>query len=99
MEIDISVKVLTTTTVDPWSFCEIQKAQLKDRAIKPILEKKLNSTDRPSWQEIASESPATKRYWALWDSLHLKEGVLYRKSAEHEVTGLTPAEMLFGRTL
>ncbi|GBM90048.1 Transposon Ty3-I Gag-Pol polyprotein, partial [Araneus ventricosus] len=54
-------------------------AQLKDPAIKPILEKKLNSVDRPSWQEIAPESPATKRYWALWDSLHLKDGVLYRK--------------------
>ncbi|GBN81789.1 Retrovirus-related Pol polyprotein from transposon 297, partial [Araneus ventricosus] len=41
--------------------------------------KKLNSSDRPSWQEIAPESLATKRYWALWDSLHLKDGVLYRK--------------------
>ncbi|GBN65899.1 Transposon Ty3-G Gag-Pol polyprotein [Araneus ventricosus] len=64
---------------NPWSSCEIQKAQLEDPAIKPILEKKLNSADRPSWQEIAPESPATKRYWALWDSLHLKDGVLYRK--------------------
>ncbi|GBM57937.1 hypothetical protein AVEN_206008-1 [Araneus ventricosus] len=35
--------------------------------------------DRPSWQEIAPESPATKRYWALWDSLQLKDDVLYRK--------------------
>ncbi|GBM31585.1 Transposon Ty3-G Gag-Pol polyprotein, partial [Araneus ventricosus] len=79
MEIDISVKVLTTASVDPWSSCEIQKAQLEDPNIKPILEKKLNSADRPSWQEIAPESPATKRYWALWDSLHLKDGVLYRR--------------------
>ncbi|GBM71467.1 Retrovirus-related Pol polyprotein from transposon 297 [Araneus ventricosus] len=45
MERDISVKVVTTTTVDPWSSCEIQKAQLEDPAIKPILEKKLNSAD------------------------------------------------------
>ncbi|GBM66799.1 Transposon Ty3-I Gag-Pol polyprotein [Araneus ventricosus] len=79
MEIDISVKVLTTTSVDPWSSCEIQKAQLEDPNIKPILEKKLYSADRPSWQEIAPESPATKRYWALWDSLQLKDGVLYRR--------------------
>ncbi|GBN99247.1 Retrovirus-related Pol polyprotein from transposon 412 [Araneus ventricosus] len=79
MEIDISVKVLTTTTIDPWSSCAIQKAQLEDPAIKPILEKKLNSAHRPSWQEIAPASPATKRFWALWDSLHLKDGVLYRK--------------------
>ncbi|GBN77586.1 Retrovirus-related Pol polyprotein from transposon 297 [Araneus ventricosus] len=59
IETDTSVKVLTTS-VDPWSSCEIQKAQLEDPAIKPILEKKLNSEDRPSWQEIAPESPATK---------------------------------------
>ncbi|GBN32942.1 Retrovirus-related Pol polyprotein from transposon 297 [Araneus ventricosus] len=32
MEIDISVKVLTTTSVDPWSSYEIQKAQLEDPA-------------------------------------------------------------------
>ncbi|GBM04383.1 Retrovirus-related Pol polyprotein from transposon 297 [Araneus ventricosus] len=77
METDISVKVLTTE--DAWSSSEVQKAQLEDPAIRPILEKKLNSEDRPSWQEIAPESPATKRYWALSDSLHLKDGVLYRK--------------------
>ncbi|GBO15220.1 Retrovirus-related Pol polyprotein from transposon 297 [Araneus ventricosus] len=64
---------------DPCSSCEIQKAQLEDPAIKLILEKKLNSADRPSWQEIALDSPATKRYWVPWDSLHLKDGVLYRK--------------------
>ncbi|GBN88600.1 Retrovirus-related Pol polyprotein from transposon 297 [Araneus ventricosus] len=79
IETDISVKVLTKTSVDPWSSCEIQKAQLEDPAIKNILEKKLMSADRPSWQEIAPESPATKRYWALWDSLHLKDGVLNRR--------------------
>ncbi|GBM64254.1 Retrovirus-related Pol polyprotein from transposon 297 [Araneus ventricosus] len=79
METDISVKILTMTIVDPWSSCEIQKAQQEDPTIKPILEKKPNSADRPSWQEIALKSPATKHYWALWDSLHLKDGVLYRR--------------------
>ncbi|GBN68852.1 Retrovirus-related Pol polyprotein from transposon 412, partial [Araneus ventricosus] len=77
METDISVKVLTTE--DACSSSEVQKAQLEDPAIRPILERKLNSEDRPSWQEIAPESHATKRYWPLWDSLHLKDGVLYRK--------------------
>ncbi|GBN93775.1 Retrovirus-related Pol polyprotein from transposon 297 [Araneus ventricosus] len=71
METDTSMKILTTTTVDAWSSCEIQKAQLEDPTIKPILEKKLNSTGRQSWQEIAPESHATKRYCALWDPLAL----------------------------
>ncbi|GBL91309.1 hypothetical protein AVEN_203464-1 [Araneus ventricosus] len=77
METNISVKVLTTE--DPWSSSETQKAQLVDLVFRPFLEKKLNSEDRISWQEIAPESPATKRYWALWDSLHLKDCVLYLK--------------------
>ncbi|GBL75653.1 hypothetical protein AVEN_154968-1 [Araneus ventricosus] len=79
METDISVKALTMTT-GSGSTDEIQKAQLEDPDIKPILKKKINSADRPSYQKIiARDIPATKRYWALWDSLHLKDGVLYRK--------------------
>ncbi|GBL91854.1 Retrovirus-related Pol polyprotein from transposon 297 [Araneus ventricosus] len=58
METDISLKVLTTE--DPWSSSEVRKAQLEDPTISPILETKLNSEDRPSWQEIAPWSPATK---------------------------------------
>ncbi|GFU28421.1 retrovirus-related Pol polyprotein from transposon 412 [Trichonephila clavipes] len=34
---------------------------------------------KPSWQDISAYSPTTKQYWALWDSLHLRNGVLYRK--------------------
>ncbi|GBM10397.1 hypothetical protein AVEN_182440-1 [Araneus ventricosus] len=67
------------TTEDTWSVSEIQKAQLEDPDTRPILEKKLKLADRPSRQEVTPESTATKRYWALWDSLHLKDGVLYRK--------------------
>ncbi|GBM71714.1 hypothetical protein AVEN_220659-1 [Araneus ventricosus] len=78
-ETDISVRALRMTTEDTWPVSEIQKAQLEDPDIRPILEKKLKLADRPSRQEIAQENPATKRYWALWDSLHLKDGVLYRK--------------------
>ncbi|GFV00953.1 retrovirus-related Pol polyprotein from transposon 412 [Trichonephila clavipes] len=32
-----------------------------------------------NWQDIAPFHPATKRYCALWDTLHLINGVLYRK--------------------
>ncbi|GBN44913.1 hypothetical protein AVEN_69337-1 [Araneus ventricosus] len=78
-ETDISVEALTMTTENRWSLSEIQKAQLEDPDIRPILKMKLNSADRPSCQEIAHESPETKRYWALWNSLYLKDGVLYRK--------------------
>ncbi|GBM92248.1 hypothetical protein AVEN_160290-1 [Araneus ventricosus] len=65
METDISLEALTMTTENRWSLSEIQKAQLEDPDIRPILKMKLNLADRPSWQEIARESPATKRCWAL----------------------------------
>ncbi|GBL72993.1 hypothetical protein AVEN_128165-1 [Araneus ventricosus] len=79
MGTDISVKALTMTTEDSWSTCENQKAQLEDPDISTILKKKLNSPDRQTWEEIALESPAIRRYWVLWDSLHFTDGVLYRK--------------------
>ncbi|GBM43582.1 hypothetical protein AVEN_67091-1 [Araneus ventricosus] len=47
MESDISVRALTMTIEDIWSSSEIQKAQLEVPVIKPILEKKLNSSNRP----------------------------------------------------
>ncbi|GFU97153.1 retrovirus-related Pol polyprotein from transposon 412 [Trichonephila clavipes] len=30
-------------------------------------------------KDISAYSPTTKQYWALWNSLHLRNGVLYRK--------------------
>ncbi|GFW49334.1 retrovirus-related Pol polyprotein from transposon 412 [Trichonephila clavipes] len=43
------------------------------------MEFKESSDEKPSWQDIAPFHPTKKRYWALWDSLHLRNGVLYRK--------------------
>ncbi|GFV28701.1 retrovirus-related Pol polyprotein from transposon 412 [Trichonephila clavipes] len=50
-----------------------------DSEIKPILEFKESSDEKTSWKDIAPFHPTTKRYWALWDSFHLRNGVLYRK--------------------
>jgi len=33
---------------------------------------------RPSWQEIASGEASIKIYWSYWDSLELRNGVLYK---------------------
>ncbi|GFX09382.1 retrovirus-related Pol polyprotein from transposon 412 [Trichonephila clavipes] len=57
----------------------VQKDQMADPEIKPIIEFKESSDEKPSWQDIAPFHPTTKRYWALWDSLHLRNGVLYGK--------------------
>ncbi|GFS58380.1 integrase_H2C2 domain-containing protein [Trichonephila clavipes] len=69
----------STSVLDPWSDESVRKDQLADPEIKPIIEFKESSEEKPSWQDIAPFHPTTKRYWALWDSLHLRNGVLYRK--------------------
>ncbi|GFV97328.1 retrovirus-related Pol polyprotein from transposon 412 [Trichonephila clavipes] len=69
----------STSALDPWRDESVRKDQLADPEIKPILEFKESSDEKPSWQDIAPFHLTTKRYWALWDSLHLRNGVLYRK--------------------
>lgn len=67
------------TDIHLWSSSEFQNALIDDLVIKPILEKKLNSTCRPYGQEIALYSPATNRYCAFWDSLQHNNEALYCK--------------------
>ncbi|GFW81996.1 retrovirus-related Pol polyprotein from transposon 412 [Trichonephila clavipes] len=52
---------------------------MADPDIKPLKEFMESSSNKPSWQDISAYSPTTKQYWALWNSLHLRNGVLYRK--------------------
>ncbi|GFX01296.1 retrovirus-related Pol polyprotein from transposon 17.6 [Trichonephila clavipes] len=47
--------------------------------VRACVQFKESSDEQPSWQDIAHFHPTKKRYWALWDSLHLRNGVLYRK--------------------
>ncbi|GFT40363.1 retrovirus-related Pol polyprotein from transposon opus [Trichonephila clavipes] len=69
----------STSALDPWSDESVRKDQLADPEIKPIIEFKESSDEKPSWQDITPFHPTTKRYWTLWESLHLRNGVLYRK--------------------
>ncbi|GFX39635.1 hypothetical protein TNCV_2103791 [Trichonephila clavipes] len=81
------VRHVTTPSIsalDPWSDESVRTDQLADPGIKPIIEFKESSGEKTSWQDIAPFHPTTKRYWALWDSLHLRNGVLYRKWASDD---------------
>ncbi|GFW28844.1 retrovirus-related Pol polyprotein from transposon 412 [Trichonephila clavipes] len=69
----------TGHALDPWSDESVRKDQLADPEINPIIEFKESSDEKPSWQGIIPFHPTTKHYWALWDSLHLRNGILYRK--------------------
>ncbi|GFT67840.1 retrovirus-related Pol polyprotein from transposon 17.6 [Trichonephila clavipes] len=54
----------------------VRKDQRADPEIKPIIEFKESSDEKSSWQDITPFHLTTKRYWALWDYLHPRNGVL-----------------------
>ncbi|GFT37353.1 retrovirus-related Pol polyprotein from transposon 412 [Trichonephila clavipes] len=73
------VTTSSTLALDPWIDESFGNDQLADPEIKPVIEFKESSDEKPRWQDIATFHRTTKRYWALWDSLHLRNDVLYRK--------------------
>ncbi|GFU59986.1 uncharacterized protein TNCV_3237721 [Trichonephila clavipes] len=49
----------STSALDQWSDESVRKDQLADPEIKPIMEFKESSHEKPSWQDIASFHPTT----------------------------------------
>lgn len=46
--------------------------------IKSLMDLKKTWSREAEWQDIFSLCPITERYWAIWYSLHLVNGALYR---------------------
>ena len=58
---------------------EMSKLQRADPDLRIILELLTESSQRPSRDRIARESPATRNLWLLWQQLVLKDGVLFKR--------------------
>ncbi|UYV69258.1 K02A2.6-like [Cordylochernes scorpioides] len=61
-----------------WTGQDLRKSKREDRDLLPMINWK-ESDERPSWEDVAPYSPKTKSLWSLWNSLTLRDGVLYRK--------------------
>lgn len=72
------VPLTETALVNGYQHSEVRAAQLKDSDLRPLIEWKEKCEERPSWQTVASCSPATKHCWSQWRSLRVKDGILYR---------------------
>ena len=59
--------------------------QLNDPITGPILKAKLEG-NRPTANEMEGESPETRHYWIIWETLQLQDGVLYRHIASKNGT-------------
>jgi len=56
-----------------------RQEQLNDLDISIFLLGKEVDT-RPMWQEVASKGTPAKIYWFYWDSLQVRNGILYKRS-------------------
>ncbi|KAG7158156.1 hypothetical protein Hamer_G008775 [Homarus americanus] len=70
----------TTVEKDPAVAGEgLEKLQLEDQDLRPVVEWMNQSSVQPAWDTISGASPTTKNYWAQWDALRLKDGLLQRQ--------------------
>ena len=59
------------------SVAEIQSKQEAEPNLKQVLLWKKNQASQPALQEVQGASKATESFWAQWNRLQLKNGVLY----------------------
>lgn len=57
---------------NPQSDENVRKAQKEDADTKPLIDLKEPLSRKPEWPSVSTISPATKQYWTLWNSLHIK---------------------------
>ena len=72
--------------IQTWSLQDLAKLQREDKNISPIITWKEQGDRKPPWEEVASESSATRNYWLKWEELVLRNNVLYRKFEADEDT-------------
>jgi hypothetical protein len=58
---------------------DLRAAQLEDGILGEVLRSKEEGMNRPSWADVSSKSADFKVWWAEWNVLEVKEGVLCRK--------------------
>ena len=64
--------------IQQWSVKDLRREQRADDSIGTIIQLKEKKKSRPNWCDISSKSLSVKSYWAQWDRLLLKDGILYR---------------------
>ena len=71
-----------------WTIDQLRQWQDEDPDLKQVKTWKESKKTRPKWTEISHESGDVKSLWSQWDSLELRNGVLYHKFHKGTVTEL-----------
>ena len=70
----------------PYNSGKLRELQLKDKDIGVVLRWK-EEGKRPDGSEVCKTSPASRHYWIYWDSLVVRDGVLYRRFDRQDGSG------------
>lgn len=70
-----ATKVIPANSIDS----DIRSAQRADPDLAPLLCLLETKTEKPDWSQIASTSRVTKLYWAQWEQLRMRDGILQKR--------------------
>ena len=76
---------------------KIRMAQSQDEEIS-LVHHWLVQDRQPDWKDISHLSTSIKHYWALWDSLILQNGLVYRRKF-HDTAGVETYLLLVPKSL
>jgi len=74
-----SAPAAADATLPSWTKDELAAAQTADVNIAPIRDWLISGDSKPDRKAMTRYSDETRAYWAQWDSLELREGVVHRK--------------------
>ena len=62
-----------------WPTDQLKQWQEEDSAIKKVKTWKRSDSTRPKWKKVSHEEGDIKALWSQWQSLEVRDGILYRK--------------------
>src|SRR6266496_2945899 len=84
--------------MEAWDDEYLAKEQEKCPDVWPIRQWVLDNY-KPSWNEMRAENPSNKAYWQQWDSLYVRNGVLYRRLEPARHTDEPVSQLILPRAL
>lgn len=79
LKLYVSCRVIDSLPFPSFWWRHLGKYDSQGVTMAQILEWKERKVPRPPWEHISPASPTLKTYWAQWDLLEVREGILIRR--------------------
>ena len=76
---------IPSTTIAKLTADELRNYQNNDPDIGPIIQAKV-SWVKPTSKDMVTRSPAWRHYWVIWDTLELRDDILYKRFMKRDGT-------------